>query len=105
MNPASPAPELAQLKRHGPVFLSLWGWALLAMSVAHNPYAVGAAVVGFVAAVVAFRAFATSALVEGAALVVIIWCAQLEQLGYVALGAGLVVIARGLAALAKRAAG
>ena len=103
MNPASPAPELVQLKRYGPLFLSLWGWALLALSVAHEPLAVGAAAVGFIAAIAAFRAFATSAIVEGAALVVIIWSAHLEQLGFVALGAVLVVVARGLAALAKRA--
>jgi hypothetical protein len=91
-----------ELARYGPFFVAMWGWASLALAVAHTPLVVAVAVAGLLAALVQQRRFVESLVAEGAALLVLIWFAPFEQIGFVAVGAALVVGGRALAVVLRR---
>lgn len=86
-----------ELRKIVPPLVALWGWALLAVAGAPRSWAVGAAVVGLLAAVLAQRLRASSAVVEAIALVVVVAAAPDDKLGFVVLGAVLAVAARAIA--------
>lgn len=95
--------ELEMLRRFGPLLIAVWGWACLALSVANDVVAVGVAAGGLVAAALQARSYAVSAVFEGAALVGVIALAPFGQIGFVAIGALLVVISRVVGRLARPA--
>jgi hypothetical protein len=63
---------VSELLRLAPLVLAFWGWALLAVAASPALAAVSAAAVGFVAAILARRAFALTAFVEILALVAVV---------------------------------
>jgi hypothetical protein len=93
--------EREALLRFGPSIVAFWGWALLALAVArHGPFVIAGAV-GFLAATRARAAPAVSAVFEVVALGVVVAAAPGDALGYLALGAAVVVVARALAMFAR----
>lgn len=94
---------MTTLLRVVPPLVALWGWACLALSVtAHGPI-VAFALAGFVASIVARRKPVGSALVEGAALVVLaVLGSCTSRWSFVIVGAVLVVAARAATEVARR---
>ena len=93
--------DVEMLKRFGPLLVSFWGWAALALSAPKDLVVLGACGAGLIAAGLMRRAFAASAVVEGVALLVVIAVAAAPQIGFVALGALFVVAARVAARIAR----
>jgi hypothetical protein len=100
--PNEPSRETQMLMRFGPVLISLWGWAALAMAVSTQGLAFIFAVIGFAASVAASRAPRSTAVTEVLMVGAIVFAAPSSSLGFVALGGALVVAARAVAIVLHR---
>jgi hypothetical protein len=94
--------EAHMLMRFGPLLIALWGWAALAMAVSTQGLSFILAVIGFAASVAAARAPRSSAVTELLMVGAIVMMSPSTSLGFVALGAALVVAARAVAMFLQR---
>lgn len=89
-----------------PAIVAFWGWASLALSVADRGLVAMLALVGLAGSILAKRAPIASAAIELVAGVVVVAAAtEGERLAFCVLGAVLVVSARAISEVGRRARG